>query len=94
MSEEKKEEVIVLDPNIIKGVFIDGIGLSFKENEICLDGLFSPPPVPDARDILVARLVFPPTLLLTLKELIEEVIKSYEEKYKKIKKGEMVIAKA
>ena len=50
-----------LNEEIMKGIWIDGIGLGLSSDYIILEGIITPPR--SSKPCIVARLLFPPRLL-------------------------------
>ena len=50
-----------LNEEVMKGIWIDGIGLGLSSDYVILEGLITPPR--SSKPCIVARLLFPPRLL-------------------------------
>ena len=79
--ENSKAKVMVkpepLNEDVMRGVWIDGIGLGLTYDYVTLDGMISPPR--SDKPYVVARLLFPPRLLEHLAKTFTAAVQKQKE---------------
>jgi len=92
MSEKETPKVKVvfkpqpLNEEVMRGVWIDGIGLGLSSDYIILEGIIAPPR--SDKPYIVARLLFPPRLLEHLVKNLTDAVR----KQKELKPPEVAVA--
>jgi hypothetical protein len=66
-----------LNEEVMRGVWIDGIGLGLSSDYIILDGIITPPR--SDKPYVVARLLFPPRLLEHLAKNFTDAVRKQKE---------------
>lgn len=74
----------ILNEDVLKGTWIDGIGLHVGGDYVILDGLITPPRTD--KNYIVARIMFPTRILGELAKSFEVAVKKREEIVKKREK--------
>ncbi len=66
-----------LNEEIMKGIWIDGIGIGLSSDYVILEGLITPPR--SSKPCIVARLLFPPRLLDHLAKSLGDAVRKQKE---------------
>jgi hypothetical protein len=83
MSEKKNPEVKAvskpqpLNEEVMRGVWIDGVGIGLSSDYVILEGIITPPR--SDKPYIVARLMFPPRLLEHLAKNLTEAVEKQKE---------------
>ena len=70
-----------LNEDILKGVIVDGVGLSLTDDYVIIDGYIAPPR--SKRDLIAVRMLIVPDALPLIQKWIGDAIKFYEKKFER-----------
>lgn len=69
-----------LNEDVLKGVFVDGLGLIITEHYVALDGIIGKPR--SKKRVVVARILVPPEALPSIKKWVEQAMEYYQKTFK------------
>lgn len=69
-----------LNEDVLKGVFVDGLGFAVTEHYVALDGVVSMPR--SKNPVVVARILVPPEALPAIKKWVEQAIEYCQKTFK------------
>ena len=65
--------LVPISEDVVKGIWVDGIGLGLSSDYVILEGIIAPPR--SEKPYIAARLLFPPRLLEHLVKAFPEALK-------------------